>query len=161
MPERLCADFNCPTYDQLFEWRRANDLEWAQKNLSLAIVPLPEAGAALLFDESAWVNLASPQRTNHILFGDGPTSGGHLWPGNPGKTAFPQNWSADRIMHEVSDIATDPALAWVRQTGPAGSYYTKAGDPARFFVVGERGGVNVKVIVEPFGEGIITGYPVP
>ena len=35
------------------------------------------------------VNLASPQRTTHILTGDA-TGGGHLFPGAPGKIAFPQ-----------------------------------------------------------------------
>jgi hypothetical protein len=106
-----------------------------------------------------FVNLASPTRTKHILTGDGPGSGGHLWPGQPGKNPFPQGWSGDRIMHHVSDIATDPSLTWVQQTGKAGSLFTKAGDPARFFVIGEREGVRIKVILEPAGEGIITAFP--
>jgi hypothetical protein len=70
-------------------------------------------------------------------------------------------WSRERIMHEVSDIATDPAQAWVQQTGKPGSLYTKAGDPARFVGIGERGGVRIKVVIEPAGEGIITAHPVP
>jgi hypothetical protein len=37
--------------------------------------------------------------------------------------------------------------------------YTKAGDPIRFYVVGERGGVPIRVIIEPDGEGIVSGYP--
>ena len=76
------------------------------------------------------VNLASSQRTAHILTGDA-TGGGHLFPGAPGKTAFPQGWSGDQVMHHVSDIATDPALKWVPQTG-SGGWFTKAGKPARF-----------------------------
>ena len=106
------------------------------------------------------VNLASPQRTTHILDGDA-TGGGHLWPGQPGKTPFPQSWSRERIMHEVSDIASDPAQTWVQQTGKPGSLYTKAGDPARFVGIGERGGVRIKVVIEPAGEGIITALPIP
>ena len=78
-----------------------------------------------------YVNLASPERTTHILDGDA-TGGGHLWPGKPDKTPFPQSWSRDRIMHEVSDIATDPVQIWVQQTGRPGSLYTRAGEPARF-----------------------------
>jgi len=58
----------------------------------------------------------------------------------------------------VSDIATDPALDWVPQTGNGG-LYTKAGDAARFSVTGVRDGVTIKVIVEPAGEGIITAFP--
>jgi hypothetical protein len=87
------------------------------------------AGAA----ESEFVNLASAQRTTHITVGDA-TGGGHMWPGAPGKTPFRQGWSADQIMHHVSDIATDPSLQWVQQTGKAGSLFTKSGAPARFFV---------------------------
>ena len=109
--------------------------------------------------ENDYVNLASEARTNHILYGDGPSSGGHMWPGQPGKTPFPQDWDAGRIMHEVSDVATDPNSTWTQQTGPAGSLYTRAGDPARFAATGDRGGVPIKVIVEPAGEGIITAYP--
>lgn len=61
-------------------------------------------------------------------------------------------------MHHVSDIATDPALKWVPQTGNGG-WFTKAGNPARFSLDGVRDGVNIKVIAEPAGEGIITAFP--
>lgn len=33
--------------------------------------------------------------------------------------------------------------------------------PARFRVYGERDGVCIRVVVEPAGEGIITGFPDP
>lgn len=105
------------------------------------------------------VNLADSQRTKHILQGDA-TGGGHLWPGTPGKTPFPKGWDSSRVMHEVSDIATDPTLQWVQQTGTPGAMFTKAGKPTRWYVIGERGGVKVKVVLEPAGEGIITAYPV-
>ena len=61
-------------------------------------------------------------------------------------------------MHEVSDIATDPNLKWVRPDGKTELFY-KSGKPVRFTVVGERSGVKIKVVVEPAGEGIITAYP--
>jgi RHS repeat-associated protein len=110
-------------------------------------------------DPNQKINLASPQRTQHILFGDS-TGGGHMWPGAPGKTPFPQSWSADTIMHNVSDVATDPASIW-KGGGPGGSYWTRAGDPARFRVYGTRQGVQIRVIMEPAGEGIISAYPDP
>jgi RHS repeat-associated protein len=103
------------------------------------------------------VNLASPGRTKHILYGDA-TGGGHLWPGGAGKTPFPKNWSPGKIMHEVSDIATDPNISWVHQTGNGG-LFTRAGNPARFAAEGVRDGVSIKVIIEPAGEGIITAFP--
>lgn len=105
-----------------------------------------------------FVDLASSTRRNHILNGDA-TGGGHLWPGLPGKTPFQQGWSGDRIMHEVSDVATDPSLQWRQITGVPGAALTKKGAPVRYEVIGNRGGIDIKVILEPGGEGIITAHP--
>ena len=106
-----------------------------------------------------YTNLASPQRTTHILDGNGPGSGGHRWPGAPGKTPFPRDWSDARIMHEVSDIATDPAARWTQQTGPAGASTTNSGVPVKFASEATRDGVPIRVITQPGGSGIITGFP--
>lgn len=64
-------------------------------------------------------------------------------------------------MHNVSDVATDPNALWGQQTGPVKSLYTKGGDPARVVSVGKREGVNIKVVAEPAGQGIVTAFPVP
>ncbi|MFI7068488.1 EndoU domain-containing protein, partial [Kribbella sp. NPDC050124] len=104
-------------------------------------------------------DLATVARREHILHGDSNGGGGHLWPGKPGKTVFPKRWSDDKVMSEISDIATDPTLTWVQQTGPAGADFTRAGDPVRYYVDGIRDGIEIRVILEPSGEGIITGYP--
>jgi hypothetical protein len=90
------------------------------------------------------VNLASSSRTRHILQGDG-TGGGHLWPGRAGKTPFPREWDADRVMHEISDIATDPAATVVGRQG------------RRTVLEGTRGAVRIRVVTD--GRDIITGYP--
>jgi filamentous hemagglutinin len=63
-------------------------------------------------------------------------------------------------MHEVSDIATDPALRWNQQGGRPGASFTNRGNPVRYTVFGERGGIQIKVVLEPNGEGIITSHPV-
>jgi len=94
------------------------------------------------------VNLASPQRTNHILNGD-ETGGGHLWPGQSGKSSFPQSWNADNTMHNISDIATDPTLPWIKGRVVNGVQ--------RWEVTGVRDGVTVKVITD--GKDIITAFP--
>jgi hypothetical protein len=108
-----------------------------------------------------YINLASPEGTNHILYGEADgISGGHMWPGLPGKSTFPQEWSGEKIMHYVSDIATDPKLQWTWQSGKPGSMFTKSGKPSRVFVIGEREGVKIKVVIEPAGKGIITAFPV-
>jgi RHS repeat-associated protein len=100
------------------------------------------------------VNLASDARTRHIL-------DSHMYPGLPGKTLFPRSWSSGRIMHQVSDIATDPNLKWIQQTGKPGAQFTKKGDPVRFYVDGVRDGTTIRVVIEPGGEGIITAFPLP
>jgi len=81
-------------------------------------------------------------------------------PGEPGKSLFPKSWSGEKIMHEVSDVATDPALTWVQQGGKPGAESYKNGNPMRYRVEGVREGVTIRVIVEPAGEGIITGFPI-
>jgi hypothetical protein len=92
--------------------------------------------------EGDLVNLASDARTAHIL-------SGHEFPGELGNTVFPPDWSSAQIMHAISDIATDPEIPW--QQVAAG----------RFSATGFRGGLWIRAIIEPGGEGIITGYPLP
>lgn len=91
-----------------------------------------------------FVDLASAQRRTHILTGDA-TGGGHLWPGLPGKTPFPKDWAGDRVMHEISDVATDRNSIF--RPGRGGSS----------IATGTRGGVDIKVILR--GGQIITGHP--
>lgn len=104
--------------------------------------------------DSGYVNLASSDRTAHILTGDGPGRGGHLWPGQPGKSPFPQSWSGPKIMHEISDIATDPSIVPI------------IGQNRNLILRGTRDGIDIEVIIArpggwnttPAGE-IVTGYP--
>lgn len=95
------------------------------------------------------VNVASDFRTNHILYGD-KTGGGHLWPGKSGKSVFPEAWDADTVMHNVSDIVTDPNIAWQKGRVIKGVQ--------RYEVIGVRDGVKVKVITD--GKDIITAFPI-
>jgi filamentous hemagglutinin len=115
------------------------------------------------FNKIDLVDLASAERRQHILYGDAPgdNGGGHLWPGKPGKpnnSVFPQSWDGDKIMHEISDIATDPKTQWYAQTG-GGALYTKAGDPARWVSYETRDNVRVRVVLEPATGKIVTGFP--
>jgi RHS repeat-associated protein len=138
----------------------AADGQWGKAAMALAGAVLPvfaeDLNGLMRFgeeEESGLVNLASEARTQHILEG-------HMPPGEPGNTLFPSEWSSDQIMHNVSDVATDPTLTWQQLTGPAGANVTRAGDPVRFAVHGVREGVKIRVILEPGGEGIITAYPI-
>lgn len=98
-----------------------------------------------------FVDLASASRRSHILDGEvrpnGTFGGGHR-PGTgfAGKSEFPAGWSDDGIMHEISDIATEPSLVW------------RAGNrPGDFFVNGTRDGVDIEVLIR--NNQIWTGYP--
>ncbi|WP_322004748.1 EndoU domain-containing protein, partial [Paraburkholderia tropica] len=94
------------------------------------------------------VNLASPERTTHILTGD-TTGGGHQWPGGPGKSVFPQDWSSSKIMNVVSDIATDPSVPETVQAS------------GRIVKNGSVDGIAIRVVIEPAskGGGIVTAFP--
>lgn len=72
--------------------------------------------------------------------------------GKPGKTEFPADWSDERILHQVSDIATDPNA--VRGVGKYNLPYA----------ISTRDGVEIRVDFYPddhprFGGQISTAYP--
>ncbi|TNH41444.1 hypothetical protein EP164_22670 [Photorhabdus luminescens subsp. sonorensis] len=105
-----------------------------------------------------YTDILSPEAKKHILYGDSPTSGGHLFPGNPGKTTFPSNWTKEKIIHEIGDIATSPKTQWYAQSG-TGGHYTKAGKPARWVAWEVRDGVRMRVIYEPANGKVVTAFP--
>ncbi|MFP1787071.1 RHS repeat-associated core domain-containing protein, partial [Lonsdalea quercina] len=99
-----------------------------------------------------------PRARQHILYGDGPGSGGHMWPGQPGKTVFPQNWDANKIIHEVDDILTSPSTKWYAQQGTGGAF-TKLGKPANWVSWEIRDGVQIRVVYQPATGRVITAFP--
>ncbi len=97
-------------------------------------------------DKDAPPSIVDPDRATHILDGD-KTGGGHrAGTGKPGKSEFPSNWSDDRVLGEISDVATDPKST------------TSPGRGGRTVTRGTRGGVDIDVIVDQNGR-IVTGYP--
>lgn len=105
-----------------------------------------------------YVDILSPEAKQHILYGESPTQGGHIFPGNPGKTTFPSNWPAEKIIHEIGDITTSPTTQWYAQSG-TGGLYTKAGIPARWVAWEVRDGVRMRVIFEPANGKVVTAFP--
>jgi RHS repeat-associated protein len=91
-------------------------------------------------------NLVEPDRAKHILEGDESGGGHRPGTGKPGKSEFPGSWSDEKILGEISDVATDPKS----QREPAGG--------GRQVVRGTREGVDIKVVTDKGGK-IITGYP--
>jgi RHS repeat-associated protein len=113
----------------------------------------------------------SPDRRAHILEGD-PEGSGH-GPSRSQKDAFPNTWTDDYAIKAIERVANDPNSTWKQSTGPGfptapvsrggpapGSpTHNNTGSLVRFIVRGRDHGLNIQVIVEPGGEGIITGYP--
>jgi hypothetical protein len=91
----------------------------------------------------------TPERTKHILDGDGPKKGGGHRPGTgkPDKTEFPQIWDDKHIMRNVLDVAQRP---------DAPPEYQQFND--RWLLYGRREGVKVFAIVLRDGE-IWTAWP--
>jgi hypothetical protein len=73
-----------------------------------------------------------------------------LWPGKSGKSVFPESWDANKVMHNVSDIATEPEIIWKK-----GRVINSI---QRYEVVGIRDGIKIKVITD--GIDIITAFPI-
>ena len=93
-----------------------------------------------------FVDLTTPARRRHILDGDA-TGGGHRpGTGKPGKSEFPAGRSDDSIIHDISDIATDPTIR------------SRPGRGGRTITDGTRNGVDIRVIQERNGD-IVTGFP--
>ena len=94
--------------------------------------------------EAGYVDLTGEEARTHILEGDEIGGGHRAGTGISGKSEFPAGWSDDKIMHEISDVATDPA-----------SKVTVQGRDT--VVEGRRDGVDIRVIMR---DGrIVTGYP--
>jgi RHS repeat-associated protein len=136
----------------------ATRLSW-RGVLGAAIRPVQRVVSSFSKPEGGWVNVFSRENVKHIIDGDSPTSGGHLWPANPGKSAFPWHWSKEKVSHAVSDIVTDPATKWTNQTGPQGSLYTNTGDPAKWRAEETRWGKLIRVFYIPATGDVPTGFP--
>ena len=138
------------------------DASPAQLSVALEVAALPSAGArgGSTTPNSAgnatntvddFVDLTTPGARGHILDGavrpNGTYSGGHR-PGTgfSGKSEFPSGWSDGRILHEISDVATDPAATRILQG-------------SRTVVTGSRGGVDIRVVIDNTTGEIVTGYP--
>ena len=117
----------------------------------------------------------SDNRRRHILEGEGPDDPGHGPNRGFGNSAFPDTWSDDNAIKAVEDVANSPKSIWQQATGPGSGrntpktiggpdpnapLTTRNGRPVRFTVEGQNHSLDIRVIVEPGGEGIVTGFPI-
>lgn len=91
----------------------------------------------------------------HILYGD-QAGGGHLFPGQQGKSTFPESWRADKVINQIGDIATSSTTKWYAETE---GLYTKAGAAVRWVAWDVRDSVKIKVVYEPASGIVITAFP--
>ncbi|WP_333994300.1 RHS repeat-associated core domain-containing protein [Burkholderia cepacia] len=100
----------------------------------------------------------APKARKHILYGDSPTSGGHMRPGNPGKAVFPESWDATKIIYEVDGVVDSPNAKWYAQTGTGGAL-AKAGELATWVSWEVRDGVRIRTVYQPAVGRIVTAFP--
>lgn len=94
---------------------------------------------------------------DHTLVGklgkDGFYQGGHL-PNvsdvQTGKTAFPSDWSVNKIVGSVYQVVNDPKSTWT---------FDMNMPDTRLNVTGMVDGIPIKVVIQPGGDGIVTAYP--
>jgi Bacterial EndoU nuclease len=145
------------------------------ENLARRSVILTRVGKDHLLGRTAkdLDGMISPERLKHILTGEGDLTnlskvnpgGGHMWPGldgvNPAgvpKSVFPRTWTVADIKRNITDIVTDPH-SQVFGGGAGGGPLTHAGNPARYRIYGTRDGVQLRIVWEPAGEGVISAFP--
>ncbi|MEM7680253.1 MAG: EndoU domain-containing protein [Pseudomonadota bacterium] len=92
--------------------------------------------------------ILSEDRIQHILFGDA-TGGGHKFgTGKPCKSEFPQDWDTNKILDTTKRIAANDNLNWRQQ------------DNGYFVVESMEGTLNVRVVLGPQKQRVITAYPI-
>ena len=98
--------------------------------------------------DPARIVILTPERKEHILYGD-ENGGGHIHgAGKPCKSEFPQDWDAGEIIETTERIAANDNLAWAAQRN---GYYVAESN---------EGDVRVRVVLGPQRQHIITAYPV-
>ena len=154
-------------------------LELTEEPVSVYNFQVEDFHTYFVGDCAVWVHNAeckvSPSRREHILEGEGPNDPGHGSNRGFGNSAFPDTWTDDYAIKAVENVANSPNSTWQQSTGPGGGrnapvtiggpdvnapLTTRNGRPVRFVVEGRNHGLDVRVIVEPGGEGIVTGFPI-
>lgn len=90
----------------------------------------------------------SEKRLEHILYGD-TSGGGHLHgQSKPCKSEFPSDWTSDKIVSVIKQIAANDNAAPKRQSN---GYYT---------IENTVDDVRVRVVLDREKDDVITAYPI-
>ena len=68
---------------------------------------------------------------------------------------FPKEWEENSVERYVADIATDPKIPWNQITFQNRLILS---DRQKFIADGLREGKKIRVVLEPYGRGILTAY---
>lgn len=124
------------------------DMEYAD------IIYLPNIGLRVDDLQEAFFKWLFNKNNNHKywIIVNGEKKACKYGAGKPDKTEFPQSWSDDKILHYVSDVATDPNATW--GVGKWNSPYA----------IGVREGIEIRVDFYPdayknYRGMISTAYP--
>jgi hypothetical protein len=130
----------------IFNQPKATDVPQEGENEGVseggAWCPIPGAGTK--GEEKP--NLLTPEDAKHVLDSDENGGGHRSGQGKPGKTEFPPGWSDEKILGEISDVATDPGSK------------VKPGRGGMQVIEGKRDGVDIRTIYDP-NTGRMVGWP--
>jgi hypothetical protein len=123
-----------------------------RKGLLLIILLFLLGAGGFGFDDIKGLFSSGPGLTEkakiHILHGDERGGGHQFGAGKPCKSEFPNSWSSDEIIEEVTKIAANDNLQWKKQKN--GYYVTEE----------NVGGVRVRVVLNKSRKQVVTAYPV-
>ena len=63
------------------------------------------------------------------------------------------------MLNNIKKVLEDPDSTWTQQTGSPGAEFTKRGQPVKWKVEGTVDGVDIRVITQPGGQGVVTSIP--
>ncbi|MCB9991820.1 MAG: EndoU domain-containing protein [Rhodospirillales bacterium] len=89
----------------------------------------------------------SPQRRQHILYGDEKGGGHHHSANKPCKSEFPEDWDEDRIIETVTKMAANDNIPWRQEDN--GYHVSEQSED----------GLDIRVILDREGDDIVTAYP--
>lgn len=75
---------------------------------------------------------------------------------NPGENIYPDDWTSYKILEIFQDAYTSPSLTWKKIAQKGFSLFPRS---ERFYTIYQADNVELNIVSEPQGGGMITAYP--